>query len=885
MKYIQYRNFISLVKSAFIVVLFLCFYHSSLSQNNNQPFEKLSIQLDSLSHNHAAELIYLQTSKGIYETGEDLWFKAYILNAQYLTPSALSQTLYLQLLNTKNLQPVWQEKYEINNGFSDGHVFINDTLSEGNYLLAAYTQHSFSKNQSYFKYIRKIVVKKDLKPRVTVTAEFSQTSFGKGDSIAVTVLALNEQQKPQFAQIVATLQKDGKELEKLQTQTQADGKAFFRFNPARTSTGLTVKIATKHSKSTENISLAVPFHKGCPIQFEMFPEGGNLFNGLESKVAFKAVNRNGLPEETSGILFENGDTLLKFNSSHNGMGSFSFLPDVNKRYRTKLIHPKTDSIFVLPEILPNGITLQLAKRDSFFLWFKVFQSPDMPETKIYFRGQSRGVVYCMASGTLKNELDLKIPIDQFPLQGITEFTLFSSELQPLAERLVYVNPDNKLNIEVKLSKEKYSTREKVSIDLKVTDKNGVPVIANLGATLFDKIYSNNNDKKNILTHCHLFSQLKGKVFDPSYYFNKENKDRMEKLDLLLLTQGWRKYVWNENLLKGVEKEHVIKDGVDGKLIATKKTRKALIDGQLIMAYNPGVNEDSEFIITNTEGDFYVTPQLMAYWQGENVYLKPMGPEEFGYKLNLEDPFDSINNEMLITKSIYPTSKITGNEKSQTREFVPGPNIIELDEVTVKGKTRVQFRDKYLGQLDSITKLDLNDHWVCPHGFLHNYKPGYAHLVGSSPPYRQCCPDSLRTKPTEGEGYQLVKYESVGRADGNWTLTDIYSIVYHYPKYTEEELLKMNNLYRIQGYYAKREFYQPNYDKKEQQNMIPDYRNTLLWEPMILTNENGEATIEFFCSDIYTGFTGIIEGLNGSGQLGYKEFEFTVRKTKRFEWEK
>ena len=98
-----------------------------------------------------SELIYLQASKGIYETGEDLWFKAYILDAQYLTPSGLSKTLYLQLIQENTGNIFWQEKYEIQKRFVSGHVYLQDTLPEGNYLLAAYTPHSFFNDSAEFE--------------------------------------------------------------------------------------------------------------------------------------------------------------------------------------------------------------------------------------------------------------------------------------------------------------------------------------------------------------------------------------------------------------------------------------------------------------------------------------------------------------------------------------------------------------------------------------------------------------------------------------------------------------------------------------------------------------------------------------------------------------
>ena len=64
---------------------------------------------------------------------------------------------------------------------------------------------------------------------------------------------------------------------------------------------------------------------------------------------------------------------------------------------------------------------------------------------------------------------------------------------------------------------------------------------------------------------------------------------------------------------------------------------------------------------------------------------------------------------------------------------------------------------------------------------------------------------------------------------------------------------MNNLWRVKGYYGTREFYQP--DELDVQSPLPDARNVLLWKPDIITDEKGEAEVEFFCSDINTKLYG------------------------------
>ncbi|MTK52152.1 hypothetical protein [Paludibacter sp.] len=270
------------------------------------PFgDKLAEQLQSLVKNNAPELIYIQPSKGIYETCEDLWFKAYLLDAQYFTPSLLSKTLYLQLIHEDTWKIVWQEKYPVENGFSQGHVFLPDSLPEGNYLLEGFSQYSFLANGEEMKAVRRVEIKKQVKPQALI------------DLAA-----------------------------KSQTETK------------------------------------------YPIQFTTFPEGGHLVSGIPGKLAFKAINVKGLSVDAAGTLLEDAVPLVKFKSTHAGMGSLVFTPEAGKQYSIRLSDP--DTVIYLPKVMPEGITLQLTGRKKDYLEFLVLQSPSLPQRSICLRAQVRG---------------------------------------------------------------------------------------------------------------------------------------------------------------------------------------------------------------------------------------------------------------------------------------------------------------------------------------------------------------------------------------------------------------------------------------------------------------------------------------------------------------
>src|ERR1035437_7818797 len=144
---------------------------------------ELAVRLDSLGKNAPPELADIQTSKDIYETGEDLWFKVYLLDAQYLGPSEMSKTLYLQLLNESDNKAVWQAKYEIRDGFADGRVYLDNGLSEGDYLLAAYTANSIFKDSMEVCSIRRIRIKKDMNYRPALRVTFDKTYYNENDTI------------------------------------------------------------------------------------------------------------------------------------------------------------------------------------------------------------------------------------------------------------------------------------------------------------------------------------------------------------------------------------------------------------------------------------------------------------------------------------------------------------------------------------------------------------------------------------------------------------------------------------------------------------------------------------------------------------------------------
>jgi hypothetical protein len=234
------------------------------------------------------------------------------------------------------------------------------------------------------------------------------------------------------------------------------------------STEMTAVRKVKILQSINQIEKVVPAEKDSSFRFEIFPEGGNLVAGISSKLAFKATNAHGYPVEVKGTLYEDDTPLTEFQSAHAGMGFIRFTPLPDKTYQIRLANGNS---YPLPEIYPQGMTLQFSGQDSAYLEFTISQN-EKEKQSFYLMGQLRGIVYCVAKGTVLKNQKVRIPLNEITGQGTTVFTLYNGNMKPVSERLVYIHSEKRLYITAEPDKKSYVAREKATIKIKVIDEKG-----------------------------------------------------------------------------------------------------------------------------------------------------------------------------------------------------------------------------------------------------------------------------------------------------------------------------------------------------------------------------------------------------------------------------
>ncbi|MCK4830777.1 hypothetical protein KA005_84475, partial [bacterium] len=164
--------------------------------------------------------------------------------------------------------------------------------------------------------------------------------------------------------------------------------------------------------------------------------------------------------------------------------------------------------------------------------------------------QAAGQIYYTANGNFRRRFSFAaaIPKKNLPA-GIAQLTLFNAEGNPECERLIFINHHNDLQVKIETDKNTYNPRERVLLDISVSDFYGNPVAGNFSLAVTDagQVVSVEKYSDNILTNLLLTSELKGNIEQPAFYFIKDNPDSETALDYLMLTQGWRRFSWKEIL--------------------------------------------------------------------------------------------------------------------------------------------------------------------------------------------------------------------------------------------------------------------------------------------------------------------------------------------------
>lgn len=878
-------------------------------KTTEDPIARLMKALQEFSAKYPQEKIHLHLDKPYYTTGDYIWFKAYVTDSRTNGPSNLSNVLYVELINEQDVVTE-QVMVPMIDGITWGDFKLSDTLAQGNYRLRAYTQWMRNIGPDYF-------FDKTLKiANTTIDYISATTSYEVSQGLISTIRFT----KPGAEAVVDS--KVSYELV-LNNGTKSKGQGTTNQNGE-----LNVPIikqnlpnnVTGHLQATITLANKEQVRKTIPIRFavtnldvQFFPEGGNLIQGFPNKIGIKAVNANGKGEDISGVIIDaDGTEVTQFETSHLGMGHFSLSPMPDKTYRAKLTLKDGAIRFIdLPKALPTGYVLTLSNIDTANLSIKVLRTQNNTEQgELHLLGQQHGNVCFSAKIPTRNLVALSVPKQSLP-SGVITFTLFSSENKPLAERLAFVNnSSDHIKLHVSSAQSEFKKREPVSLTISTkSDSTTLQGSFSVSITNQDVVIPDDDNETNILTSFFLSSDLKGYIEKPNYYFQGNDVKRLEAIDNLMLTQGWRKINW-ENLIDNklpkstFEPENSLQ--IRGTLFG--KNNAPVANGKIslfsstngVFANSTMTDENGKFVFD--ELDFNDSTRftlqgskekkqnsLKVKW--ETVPPQSVGPTKNlgdfeadvhqslkGYLENAEAYFSDLAKNGMLNRTItLKEVAISGEKKKKVENSanLNGPGsadaVLMGDEIMTsvtlsQALTKVMGIKVTGGQAYSIQALASSMGGVLPmkivvDGQMMSENFSLATLstadIASVEVLRS--PNYLVIYGIAGGGGVIVITTKRGGSDVSTFTTD-------------ENGSKIT--YQPKGYQVAREFYVPKFDNMSSEKL--DLRPLVYWKPNSISGPDGKFTIDFNNTDQAGTYRLLVEGMDIKGNLGRKIFTYKVQ---------
>lgn len=477
---------------------------------------------------------YLQLDKSVYRAGDTIQAKAWEVDAPTLRSTAAGEGFTFALVGEDVSLRVPQAR-----GTADGGLALPPGLAAGAYVVRATAPDGLVSE-------REIVVAQTMGAGLVPTLELVRESYAPGDTVtSMLTLAKGDGTPVAEARVHARIAVDGRALPEVPARTGVDGTALLRCALPRELDGdamLTVRV--QHEGLEQTLSRRVPLLREH-LELAFFPEGGALVELLPSRVYVSAHDGLGQPTAVEGeVLDARGQAITSFTTDRRGRGRFSMIPTAGQTYVARVRRPQAaDPPSPLPVPRSQGCTLRTEDDVG---------GVDPAITAAIRCSEARGVVvvailreHVLAVETVvasrEEDAIVRLESDAKDLRdamGVARVVVLATDLSTLAERVVFVNRNKGLHIEVA---PKTAVRTSAgTFDLVVTtrDASGRPIPAEVALSVVGP------HSGTVRGHLPSAILLEPEIADagptPSVYFDPTRGDSALALELWMGTQGPRR---------------------------------------------------------------------------------------------------------------------------------------------------------------------------------------------------------------------------------------------------------------------------------------------------------------------------------------------------------
>ncbi len=651
------------------------------------------------------------------------------------------------------------------------------------------------------------------------------------------------------------------------------------------------------------------------VKLTFFPEGGDMIEGTVNTVAFKANYNNGLPFLINGIIKkqETGETILPLVAEHNGMGRFDIdMQPGDKYYAEWLDNNGTKQQTWLPQAKPAGVSLKLTvQKDR--LYFNLFNKTGNDSLHVLMYMYQKVFYKTGLKITATEPFTGMVPINSLP-GGIMQLTVFDANWQPVAERVAFIN-NNNFTINAAVNSKEISTKKRGKNVIEILVADTIP--ANMSLSISDADMNNETSENTILSNLLLKGDIKGYVHEPAFYFTSNTDAALKrKLDLVLLTHGWRRYNWADMLVQKMPAVKYPADeylGVYGQIGAEAlskmekdervnlivKTADSISTFYSLLPDKAGLLKQTALVFYDTArlyfsfnknkinnsqiafGKFNFTyPMLTQLNNYQNYFLpdtagsvlKP-GVSLFQYyvanngikKFNEEKSLQGVTVKTGANRKWQNDPLVKMDEKYASGGFTGGATGYALDVLhdekawtkpDIYAYLRNTMPSLLVGNYNLTSGRSLSYNGKSVLVYIDEHEMTYSDLENLSltqVAYIKLVPSYLGSGPEAGGAAGLQPALSVYTRKGD-------DLIDRRPKDKDLGLVK------VAGYSPNKEFYSPDYTQNNTTGGT-DARTTLLWLPYILTDKlNRKVPITFYNNDFTKKMRVVLEGINDEGKM-------------------
>ena len=632
------------------------------------------------------------------------------------------------------------------------------------------------------------------------------------------------------------------------------------------------------------------------IQF--FPEGGNLVNSVQSRVAFRIVGQDGKGISCKGIIVnDKSDTLVSYTALKFGMGSFLFTPEAGHTYKAVITLPGGDQVTqLMPPAYNSGYVMHLAKTGGQLKITVQVPANNNNAPGVYLFAHTRGLTKSVQSGTISNGYaEFLIDMDKLG-DGISHFTVFNADRQPVCERLFFKKPAQYMQLTATTDLPEYDQRKKVNIRIAAADQDGKPLLSDMSMAVYRLDSLTAPDEMSIGNYLWLSSDLVGAVESPDYYFTNQNAEVEEAMDNLVLTQGWRRFRW-EDILQ--QKKPAFE--------FTPEYKGHIVKGRLISntGNQPEPNTECYLSVASTKSEFrtalsddsgFVHFEMNNFYGGSEIILQSKGQRDSTIHIEVANPFADKYSATVLPAFSLPQSNaaalLNQHISVQVLNTFAGNRLKQWS--LPAGDDTTAFYSKP----DGVYMLDDYVRFTTIEEILREYVPE-VNVRRREGKYHLPVFDNIRKEYFQND--PLLLLDGVPAFDVNKLMSydplkirklEVVSRMYFYGKlifggivnfitYNGDmpgyELDPHTTVVDYEGMQLQREFFSPIYGTKEQFAVrLPDYRNLLYWSPEVKTNHDGKQEAAFYTSDLSGKFAVVLQGIAPDGKTGSTVTYFQVK---------